>query len=208
MDLQEEISTEVRRDQLISFYKKNKKLISNISFVVLLAVAGYFFYKTRQDEARVDAAKSLYAAMHQSNSEEALKYLENIAKKTGYSYADLSKFYGAYLFEKTGSYENARHALLKLIDESSHKTFKNIARLRIIRLNIDAGKNFEEAEILLTSFQDPKSPWFFIAQELEASLKLAQGKNKEARKVLSTLAQNDEAPFDIKNRASFILATI
>ena len=164
--LEEDIKSEVRKDQLLAFYKKNKKLLSNVAFFVCLAIAGYFFYQTRQSEARVDASKSLYTAMMQKDDTAALKSLESIAKKSGYAYADLAKLYGAHIFEKMDNYEDAAYALQMAIKETSEPELKAIARLRLARLNIDFGKNPEETSKILSDFKK-ESPWYLLAKEFE-----------------------------------------
>lgn len=202
--MHEEIKYDVRKDQLITFYKKNKKHISNAVFFVFLAIAGYFFYKSRQDEARLDASKSLYYAMHHSKPEAALKSLKHIAKKSGYSYADLTKFFAAQLFEQQGKYEEARQVLQTLIKDTAHQTFKDLARLKLVRLDIDNKQNLEEAATHLAPFNAETNPWHYQAQELHVALKIAEGKKSEAKKRAEDLINSDKAPADIKNRMIFI----
>ncbi|PLX30191.1 MAG: hypothetical protein C0582_01405 [Alphaproteobacteria bacterium] len=205
----DEISFDVRKDQLITFYKKNKKKISNITFLIVLAVAGYFFYKSRQNEARTDAARSLYSAMMNTNTTQALKNLETIAKKSGYTYADLVKFYGATLYQKNNDLSQAREILLKTIEKTSNSEFKTIAQLRLAQVNIDLDVDLDQTEQMLRVYSlDPSSAWHVIALELMAALHLKKGNIDKAKEALHTVIHNAKAPADIKHRAEFILAAL
>ena len=205
----DEISFDVRKDQAITFYKKNKKKISNIAFLIILAIAGYFFFKTRQNEARTDAARSLYSAMMNTNTQQALKNLETIAKKSGYTYSDLVKFYGAALYEKNGDLNDAKEVLQRVVDETSHPAFKAVAELRLAQLNIDLGSDLEKTESILKGYtENAASPWQMQAMELLGALQLKKGSKEKATLSFNQIVRSDKAPADMAMRTKFILATL
>ncbi len=201
--LEEQISLEVKKDKVVNFYKKNKKKISNYSFIVLVAAGGYFFWKSRQKEARIEASQSLHAALNYSahnQNENALKTLENIAKKTGYTYADLAKFFGAFLLEKQQKVEESIAVLEKIIEKAEQKQLKSLASLYLARLRIDSRRDLDKADSALKLFLHEQNPWFSVAAELYVALLVERKQFKEAISFIEKSLKNKALLADTKER--------
>lgn len=197
-DIYHQVEEDLKHQELMAFWKENRAwIIGGIaaSIVFTGALAGWRDYDHKRNLAQT---AQLAAVALIEDPVKIAKQTEGMDKK----HAVLAKFAEAKaLSEKNESakavavYDDI--AAMKGVD----KIWRDLATLYGVNAEIDTGDPAKLHAQLAVLIKD-KSAWRFSAEELQGLLYAREGKLDKAKETLSSLADNAEAPQDVRTRAA------
>ena len=205
-DIFDEVSEELKNDQLIKTWKKYSKLIITIIILLIISLISFQAYKS-WNKKRIEAISKEYL--------EALEYLEgkNYTKSKGLFLKNSKNHEGGYkmlsLFGlaesnfKDGKIEQMILNYRTIYnDERVDIYYRNLSRmLSVIKDNISS---FNEQKLLLEPIINSPSKLQILAAELEVILLIKVNKIKEAKKAINNLLNRSDISFEQKNRLELI----
>lgn len=206
-----EVDENLRRDQTEEWFKKNAPLIAGALLLFLAAVAGFLYWKDRQNKAAAADTETLVAAAEDSignRPKAADTKLAGIVDSSSEGVATQAKLLRAGNLITQGN----RSAAIAIYDEvakdsSIAQPFRDLATIRSVTAQFDALKP-EEVVRRLADLAKPESPWFGSAGEVTAMALLKQGKKDEAGRLFAAIASNKDVPVTIRSRAVQIAGTL
>jgi hypothetical protein len=201
-DIFQEVEEDVRRERYELIWKKYGNYIMIAAALLVAAVAGYQAWQ-RYDLTQRQKVSDRYREASQSaqtgNLPKAEADFAALAKDAPSGYATLAKFHlaGAYLAQ--GKRDPAV-ALLRELTASSDPIVSSTARLRLAWTNADASPRADIVSVLqpLTASDNP---WRFAAGEVLAYVDLKDGARAQALAEYQKLAQDPQAPANLRQRA-------
>jgi hypothetical protein len=206
-DIFQEVEEDVRRERYEKLWKQYGNYIIAAAVLLVLAVAGYQFWRTynlRQRQAfsdRFQAAQQLSAS---GKLAEAETQYGALAKDAPGGYATLAKFHLAGVYLEEGKRDQSV-ALLRELATNSDQVLAATARLRLAWIMADAAPKAEISPIVQPLI-GPQSPWRFAAQEVLAYVDLRTGSRSDAESEYAKLAEDANAPQSLRQRAIAISA--
>ena len=205
-DIFDEVSEELKNDQLIKTWKKYSKLIITIIILLIISLISFQAYKS-WNKKRIEAISKEYL--------EALEYLEgkNYTKSKSLFLKNSENHEGGYkmlslfgLAESNFKDGKIEQMILnyKTIynDESVDIYYRNLSRmLSVIKDNISS---FNEQKLLLDPIINSPSKLQILAAELEVMLFIKFDKIKDAQKAINDLLKRPDISFEQKNRLELI----
>ena len=205
-DIFDEVSEELKNDQLIKTWKKYSKLIITIIILLIISLISFQAYKS-WNKKRIEAISKEYL--------EALEYLEgkNYKKSKGLFLKNSKNHEGGYkmlslfgLAESNFKDGKIEQMILnyKTIynDETVDIYYRNLSRmLSVIKDNISS---FNEQKLLLDPIINSPSKLQILAAELEVMLFIKFDKIKDAQKAINDLLKRPDISFEQKNRLELI----
>ena len=205
-DIFDEVSEELKQDQLIKTWKKYSKLIGCLFVIIIITIISYQVY-INWNKNKIETVSEKYF--------EALENLEN----KNYSKSKI-------LFSKSSENHETGYKMLSLfglaesnykkgkIDEMilNYKTIYNDENIDIYYRNLsrmlsvikDNSSSFAEQKLLLDPILKSPSKLQILAAELEVMLFIKFNKIKDAKKALNILLKRSDISFDQKNRLQFL----
>tara|TARA_Y100001936_G_scaffold247655_1_gene293979 strand:+ start:45236 stop:45886 length:651 start_codon:yes stop_codon:yes gene_type:complete len=212
-DIFREIDEELRQERFEKLWQRYGKLVIGAAVAIVLAVAGYKafeHYQTKQREtqsAQFAAASKLLA---EGKKTDAAALFAALSRDGNQGYAVLSRFHQASIKAETGDLDGA----LTLYDEIAadndvDKSLRDAAVIFSVSRQVDGGAS-ERAKLdaRLKPLMEEKGPWRHSANELSGLLALQAGDNVVAREMFTKIADDPDAPQNLRTRASQILAVI
>ena len=205
-DIFDEVSEELKHDQLIKTWKKYSKLIITLILLIIISLVSYQTY-IAWNKKKTEAISEQYF--------EALEKLEN--KKYSKSQS---------LFSKNSQINNNGYRMLSLFgmaesnfqngkidemilnyktiydDESIDIYYRNLSR--ILSVLKDNSSSFDQQKLLLDPILNSPSELQILAAELEVMLLIKFDKIREAQKALNILLERSDISFEQKNRLELI----
>ena len=205
-DIFDEVSEELKNDQLIKTWKKYSKFIIIFIILIVIALVSYQAIKNWNDEKMEVTSKEYFEALENledqnyTRSEELfLKNSEN--HEGGYRMLSLfglaeSNFKNNKIDEMILNYKTIYD------DENIDNYYRNLSRfLSVIK---DNSGSFNEQMALLKPIINSPSKLQILAAELEVILLIKFNKMKEAQKALKNLLNRSDISFEQKNRLELI----
>lgn len=200
-----EVDEELRRDQLLTLWRRRGRWIVAGVVVALLAFAAFLYWRHSNTSNAGTEGEALNAALRDFGENRAAQGEAAIAKladsgNAGYRAA--ARFTQAsLLLEK----DNRKGAAAKFgeiaADASMPQQFRDLALIRQTAAEFDTLKP-EVAIQRMAPLATKESPWLGSAGEMLAIAYLRQGKRADAARVFSMVAQGDKAvPDSIRQRA-------
>jgi hypothetical protein len=206
-DIFQEVEEDVRRERYEKLWKQYGNYIIAGAVLLVLAVAGYQFWRTydlRQRQAysdRFQAAQQLSASGNLAAAETQYAELANNAPA---GYATLAQFHLAGVYLEEGKRDQSV-ALLQKLTTNSDPVLASTARLRLAWIMADAEPKAQIATVLQPLLA-PDSAWRFAAQEVLAYVDLRTGARTDAETAYTKLSQDTTAPQTLRQRALAISA--
>lgn len=199
-----EVDEDLRHTQLTSLWKKYGPYVGTFLVGTVLFVAGNVTLKNYNESHYADVANQ-FSKVEQSvianDMDEALKNLEILSDTNVSGYQILVAFKEADIELETGNEEKALAALDKLANAAGvEKVYRDLANLKAAMITLDS-ESYDEIKTRLAPLTIEGNVWKYMAQELLAMSALAAGNGEEAKLLLTQMAQDLEAPEDVKNRA-------
>ena len=167
------------------FVTKNSKFIAIALGVVLLAVAGYFFYKYQMDEKNKEAQAEMFGSVYYFEADSLNKALNGDGKDLGFlnisedysgtKAGNLSNFYIGVIYLKNGKFEDAKEYLKKFSSDDL------LLQARAYCLIGDANLELKDTEGAIEYYKKASSyhPNEFFTPRYLMKLALAHELNKE-----------------------------
>ena len=205
-DIFDEVSEELKHDQLVKTWKKYSKLIISLISLIIISLVSYQAYIT-WNKKKIEAISEQYF--------QALEKLEN----KNYSRSQS-------LFSKNSQTNNSGYRMLSLFgmaesnfqngkidemilnyktihdDESIDIYYRNLSR--ILSVLKDNSSSFDQQKLLLDPILNSPSELQILAAELEVLLLIKFDKIREAQKALNILLKRSDISFEQKNRLELI----
>lgn len=214
-DIFREVDEDLRRDQIMKFWKRYGGLVIGAAILVVAATAGNVGWKhwrtTRMEERTAvlsDALATLRPADENArpDSKAAAEALSAAAAKLGEGHADIARLYEAGLRARDGQRDEA----VKLYDQvagtaGADPMLRDLATLLSVQLQLDTG----DAAALrgrLAPLLKPGSAWKASATEASALLAARAGDNAGAAALFKELSDDATAPQALRARATELTA--
>ncbi|WP_095012977.1 tetratricopeptide repeat protein [Tsuneonella mangrovi] len=199
-----EVDDAVRQDQYADFYRRYGKAIIGLVILGLAAFGGYLWYQEHLNAQRETASETLVTALDQVQARNLATGDKDLAPilegndegaktaaqmlKAGIAMEQKKPADAAKLFEAVAA------------DPKAPKPMRDAATVRAVAASYDTMK---PADVIarLQPLAVPGSPWFGSAGEMVAMAYLDQGKNAEAGKLFSSIAEDKDTPDTLKSRA-------
>lgn len=199
-----EVDEDLRHKQLTGLWKKFGPWVMAFLVAVVLFVAGNVTLRN-YNESQYARVADQYADAEQSvkanDMDEALQKLQAIADTDVAGYRVMVAFKEAEIELGKGENVKAAAALDRLTGAVGvDKIYRDLARLKAAMILLDTA-TYDESAARLAPLTIEENPWKYIASELLATAAMANGRAEEARKILTELEQDLEAPPDVKERA-------
>lgn len=196
-DILDEISDDLRQQQLKEFWRENGNWIIGGAILAVFMTGAITLWRGHQETVNERETAALFVALNSGTVESLEKY----AVDTGSDHAMVARFLAASLELQRNEKEKAA----KIYDEIAgmrgvENTYKDLARLLAANQRLETAKP-EDLHKTLEDLSDKKDAWRFSAMELNALLYSREGKMKEASDILAQITASSEAPEDVRTRA-------
>ena len=205
-DIFDEVSEELKQDQLIQFWKKYSKLIITFISLIILSVISYQAYITWNKKKIETISEQFFQALEKledkNYSESQSLFLNNSQNhKSGYSILSLfglaeSNYQNGKIDEMILNYKTIYD------DESIDIYYRDLSR--ILSVLKDDSSSFDQQKLLLEPILKSPSILQVLAAELEVLLFIKFDKINEAQKALNDLLKRSDISFEQKNRLELI----
>tara|TARA_X000000950_G_scaffold62924_1_gene76899 strand:+ start:97 stop:747 length:651 start_codon:yes stop_codon:yes gene_type:complete len=205
-DIFDEVSEELKQDQLIQTWKKYSKLIITFILLIIISLVSYQAYVTWNKKKIEAISEQYFQALEELEDKNYLTshslFLKNSQKdKSGYGILSLfglaeSNYQNGKIDEMILNYQTIYN------DESIDIYYRNLSR--ILSVLKDNKSSFDQQKFLLQPILNSPSNLQIFASELEVMLLIKFDKIKEAQIALNALLKRSEISFEQKNRLELI----
>jgi hypothetical protein len=206
-----EVDENLRRDRAKDFARKYATWLIAAVVLFLAASGGWIYwqhYQRQQSERQVEQLAEVYKTISSGNLTGAAQKLDQL------SASDQSSVRASALFTRAAlAIENkdTKLAIAKYRqaaeDDGLAKPYRDMALIRKTALEFDALKP-EEVIARLQPLAKPGDPWFGSAGEMTAAALIKQGKNVEAGRLYTTIAEDKTVPETVRARAVQIASSL
>lgn len=176
------MTEEEQLEAIKKWWRKYNNLITIILSVVLLVIAGYRYWGWHQDKLNKQASTAyehMMLAFSNQDSKLLRSYANQLIREYGKTvYADAARLALAKYYVEREKESKADEQLVYVANHSQVNAFKQIAKLRMVRLLI-AKQAYEKALHELTMVDDPT--YVSVVNELKGDIFAATGKYQEAK---------------------------
>lgn len=203
-----EVDEALREDRAKVLWQRYGNLAISIVTAIILATAGYVFWKDYAEGRDQALTDTLLAALEDSESDPtgAIDALAVLAADASDRQGVIARLHEAALRAEIGDADGAVDVYRRLADDGSvQDAWRNLARLLAVLHSLDTGDPDQLADELRPLTAED-SPWRFSARELTGLLALRQGDTAEAQQIFDLLAIDPFAPSGIRARAEELSA--
>ncbi len=195
-DIFQEVDEEVRRDRAIEFWKKHQNLILGVALLIVLASAGFRYWRYEKEKAEQAAGvqfQAVIAAIQAGKTDEANGGLAKLAAEAPGGYRVLAQMTEAG--NKAASDPQASIAAFDAIagDASFDPLFRDAARLRAALIRLDQPKDEQAGAAALTSLAGGEGPFRRTARLALGAVALSRADYDEAAKQFDLVLGDPEA---------------
>ena len=206
-----EVDESLRQEKLERLWKDYSSTIILAAIGIVLAVIGWQYYSTWEENRAGEMGKKYQAALEDLGSnknDEAEKTLKDLIKGSTGGYRTLSKLRLAALEAQRGKKDEA----VKLYDDLAADTqnsglMRDFARVKGALLRLDSA-DFTEMQNRLNELRSGKGSYTTVAREIYALAAWKSGKLADAEKEFQLLITDFNAPQSTRTRAEVMLQLI
>ena len=205
-DIFDEVSEELKQDQLIKLWKKYSKLIIILILFIIISLVSYQAYVIWNKKKIEAISEQYFQALKELGDKNYSKshnlFLKNSQNdKSGYGILSIfglaeSNYQNGKIDEMILNYQTIYD------DENIDIYYRNLSR--ILSVLKDNKSSFAEQKLLLEPILNSPSKLQIIAAELEIMLFIKFDRIREAQKALNVLLERSEISFEQKNRLELI----
>ena len=205
-DIFDEVTEELKQDQLIQTWKKYSKLIITLIIIFIVSLGSYQAYNIWNKKQLEAVSEQYFQALKKLEDKNYLEshnlFLKNSQNdKSGYGI--LSLFGLAESNYQNGKIDQMIINYKAIYDNESIDIFyRNLSR--ILSVLKDNKSSFDQQKFLLEPILNSPSKLQILAAELEVLLLIKFDKIKEAKQALNVLLKRSDLRFEQKNRLEFI----
>jgi hypothetical protein len=204
-DIFREVEEDVRRERFEKLWKQyGDYAIAGVA-VIVLAVAGWQFWRYYHAKDIARASSAYTAASNRAANGDAIGAAADfakLAKDAPSGYSTLAKLQQANALLGAGSTGDAV-TIYKEIEQGSDQSLAAVARLRHAWAIVDLAPK-SEVQTLLAPLSDPTSAWKYSAREVLAYADYHAGDDKTAASEFKGLAADKNAPAQMRQRAKLM----
>lgn len=210
-DIFTEVAEDLRRERAKRLWDRYGWIATAALLLVVAGTAGFQGWKWYQQRQAL-AASDRYTAVVQTepagDSARSVPALEALRREGPAGYALLARFQEAAARARSGDRDGAI-ALWQGIaaDSSISPVFRDLASVTAILHEIDSGEPSAIAP-RLAALDRPDGTFRFSARELQAALALRQGQTQQAMTILRRIAEAEDAPMALRERAAETLGAL
>jgi hypothetical protein len=200
-----EVDEEVRRDQLVTWWKRYGKLAIGGVILVIAAIGAFFWWQARQEAKTGAQAAELSAAFEDIAARDkasAASRLNKLARSESSGYRASALLTEAGVAVENNDMKGAA-ALYRQVagDKEIAQPWRDLATIRLTYLEYDS---LPPQTVIdrLKPFAVAGNPWFGSAGEMSAMAFLKQNKAQEAARIFAALAKDQKVPESIRTRAA------
>ena len=175
-----------KAEEIKLWWKENGTSVIAGVAIAIAAVFGWQQWQKSQN-SKIEQASSLFSQTQKNNDEKALITMKNEYGST--PYASLASLAAAKHAAEQGNNDLAISELSWVIDNTSDNNIKEVATIRLIRVQISA-KQYDKAEQQLK--QAYSTAYTSLIDELKGDLYNAQNKTKEATEAYQRALLNSD----------------
>ena len=205
-DIFDEVSEELKQDQLIQTLKKYSKLIITLILILIVSLGSYQAYIIWNKKQLEEVSEQYFQALKKLEDKNYLNshnlFLKNSQNnKSGYGILSLfglaeTNYQNGKINQMIINYKNIYD------DESIDIFYRNLSR--ILSVLKDNKSSFDQQKLLLEPILRSPNLLQILAAELEVLLFIKFDKIKEAKKALNVLLNRSDISFEQKNRLELI----
>ncbi len=205
-DIFDEVSEELKNDQLIKTWKKYSKFIIAFVLLSIISLISYQALKNWNEKKIESISKEFFEAIENLEDKNYSKskelFLKNSENYEG-GYKMLSLFGLAEANFKDGKIDEMLLNYKTIYDDKSFDIYyRNLSR--ILSVIKDNSGSYNEQMLLLGPIINSPSKLQILAAELEVILLIKFNKIKEAKKAINNLLNRSDISFEQKNRLELI----
>ena len=205
-DIFDEVSEELKQDQLIQTWKKYSKLIITLILILIVSLGSYQAYNAWNKKQIELVSERYFKALKKLEDKNYSKSYNLFLKKSQNDksgYGILSLFGLAESNYKNGKIDQMIINYKNIYDNESIDIFyRNLSR--ILSVLKDNKSSFDQQKFLLEPILNSPSKLQILAAELEVMLLIKFDKIIEAQNALSLLLKRSDISFEQKNRLELI----
>ncbi len=205
-DIFDEVSEELKKDQLIQTWKKYSKLIITLIIIFIVSLGSYQAYITWNKKQIEVVSEQYFLALKKledkNYSESHNLFLKNSQnEKSGYGLLSLfglaeSNYQNGKIDQMIMNYKNIYD------NESIDIFYRNLSR--ILSVLKDNKSSFDQQKLLLEPILNSPNQLQIVAAELEVLLFIKFDKIKKAQTALNALLKRSDLSFEQKYRLELI----
>ena len=205
-DIFDEVSEELKQDQLKQIWNNYSKYIISFAFIIFISALGYFFYdKWKLEKLEVSSSK-FFSGIEKLEKKEFLSSIEIFSKGVDQDhkgYKTLSLFGIAEAYFKIGKVDEMVLSYKSIYENQNIDIYyRDLARL--LSVMKDNVSSFETQRKILEPILNSPSKLQLLAAELEIMLFIRFNKIDEAKLSISKLLKRPDITFEQKNRLDLI----
>ena len=205
-DIFDEVSEELKQDQLKQIWNKYSKYIISVAFILFISVLGYFFYDKWKLEKIEVSSSQFFSGIEKLEKKEFLSSIEIFSKNVDQAhqgYKTLSLFGIAEANFKIGKVDEMILNYKSIYENQNIDVYyRDLARL--LSVMKDNVSSFEIQKKILDPILNSPSKLQLLAVELEIMLLIRFNKIDEAKLSISKLLKRTDITFEQKNRLDLI----
>jgi hypothetical protein len=207
----QEVAEELKQERYEALWKKYGRYVVALAVVVVLAVAGYQYWRQQQQEAQLAASERFTQALglaREGKLKEAQEAFGSVARNGASGYAALARLRQAELFLRAND-KSAGFGVYEQMagDTSLDPLFRNAAVLQWAYAALDDANPGQMIE-RLRPLAAEGIPWRHLARELTALYSERAGRREDAVRILTELEKDKNAPAGVRNRSRELLALL
>ena len=205
-DIFDEVSEELKQDQLIKTWKKYSKLIITLIFLIIISLVSYQSYQS-WNKKKIETISEQYFEALEKFENKKYPNSKNLFFKNLNNHEDgyqmLSLFGLAESNYKDGKINEMILNYRKIYEDKTIDIYyRNLSR--ILSVMKDDISSFDQQKKLLNPLLNSPSKLQILAAELEIILYVKFNKIKEAQAALDDLLKRSDLSFEQKNRLELI----
>ncbi len=210
-DAFQEVEEDVRRDELLKWWKRNGPYVAVLVVVIALIAAGFSYWRNLQEQKREAQGVQLQAAQvlqRDGRPADAAKILTDLAAEGGAGQRAVAALQAAAAFVAAKDVPGAIAAYDRLAADSTvEKEWRDLASVYAALHALDVEQP-AAVEKRLAPIAVEGNIWRHAAREVLAAAKLKAGDTAAARQAFQQLADDATAPAGARARAAELLAAL
>ncbi|GGB24941.1 hypothetical protein GCM10011380_13140 [Sphingomonas metalli] len=199
-----EVDDEVRRDDLVRFWKRWGIAVGAVVLIGLAAFGAYLFWQHRQGESAGQEGERLqaaYDALSTGQMDKAQPLLAELSKSDRDAYRVLALFSEADILLRRGDTKGAAAKFAAVAGDSGvAQPFRDLALVRQTATEFDTLPPQQVVD-RLRPLAVPGNPWLGSAGEMMAVAQMRLGQRGPAGQLFARVAQDEGVPESIRQRA-------
>lgn len=209
-DIFKEVDEDIRREQMRRLWDRLAPFVIGGAVLIVAITAGFRgweYWQERQAQASGDRFLAALQASDDGQYEESIAALEALVADGSGGYPVLARFRIAAEKAAAGDTAGALAEFDAIAAGNAPAEVRALARLRAALLMVDTAP-LADMESLIGDLASTGNPWRHTAREVLALTAWRAGDNVAAERYIDAIAEDQEAPQDVRQRVSILNAII